>query len=329
VPIQLNREPAASQSVTQVHWLTVIIPSFRGERWIATALDSLAAEAAAGIEVLVIDSSPTDETREIARSYSDRLQLRVFERADLKSWHAKTNFGVEAANSAHICWLGVDDIWLSGRSQAVRAWIDVGPNVPLHLASSAILSKTGKRLAIWRCPLRTRTELSSESVIERLLIQNFIAAPAPVFRRDAWLACGGLDTDLWYTADWDMWLKLAARGPVRYHDEPTIGFRVHGDSLTISGSRDIADFESQMRTVLERHLEAYAGNRIEVARAARASIAVNCALALASQGDHSRLVAAAHTVLRLGPRGAHRYLRDSRIMERIFSRVRAKFTGAF
>ena len=54
-------------------------------------------------------------------------------------------------------------------------------------------------------------------VLERLLVQNFIAVPSPVWRRDAWLACGGLDLDLWYTADWDIWLKLARHGPAVIH----------------------------------------------------------------------------------------------------------------
>ena len=65
---------------------------------------------------------------------------------------------------------------------------------------------------------------------------------------------GGLDEMLWYTGDWDIWLKLAAQGPVYHHREVTTAFRVHRASLTITGSRDGADFEQQMRTVLDRHL---------------------------------------------------------------------------
>ena len=97
-------------------WISVIMPSYRGEFWIATSLSSLVREAAEGVEVLVIDSGPTSAARDIAQSYSDRLRIRVFERCDLRSWQAKTNFGVEMAESSHICWLGVDDLWLPGRT---------------------------------------------------------------------------------------------------------------------------------------------------------------------------------------------------------------------
>jgi glycosyltransferase involved in cell wall biosynthesis len=310
-------------------WLTVLIPSYCGEQWIDASLSSLASEAADGVEILVIDSGPTSTTRDIAQGYSDRLRLRVFERCDLLSWQAKTNFGVEIAESSHICWLGVDDLWLPGRAAAVRTWIEAAPDVSLHLAPSAIIDKGGRKLGVWRCPLPANSELPSALVTERLIVQNFVAAPAPVFRRDAWLGCGGLDENLWYTADWDIWLKLAACGSVYYHDSVTVGFRIHDGSLTAAGSRDSAVFARQMQIVLDRHITKLGGRSKGIERVARASIAVNAALASASVGELNSLLRAASAVVRLGPAGIHRYLRDSRIVDRVAPRVRAKLTGAF
>jgi glycosyltransferase involved in cell wall biosynthesis len=310
-------------------WLSVVIPSYCGEQWIDASLRSIAAEAPRGVEVLLIDSSPTRATLDIAMAYSNRLDLRIFERRDLESWRTKTNFGVETAKAAHICWLGVDDIWLPGRIAATRAWIASGPNIPLHLAASIIIDKSGRRLGKWRCPLPPNRELPSSFVTERLLVQNFIAAPAPVFRRDAWLGCGGLDEKLWYTADWDIWLKLAQCGPVHYHDIATIGFRIHAGSLTVTASRDPAVFEQQMKLVLDRHLVNLRVGHKDLARVARASIAINTALASASSGDVWGLFRAVSQILRLGPRGIHRYIRDSRILERLAPRMRARVRGVF
>ena len=305
------------------------MPSYRGEPWIDAALGSLAREAAEGVEVMVIDGGPTAAARDIAESYSDRLRIRVFERSDLRSWQTKTNFGVDMAESSHICWLGVDDLWLPGRARAVRSWVDAAPDSPLHLAPSAIIDKDGRQLGVWQCPLPANVDLRSSLVMERLLVQNFVAAPAPVFRRDAWRTCGGLDDSLWYTADWDMWLKLAACGPVHYHDSLTVGFRIHGGALTVTGSHDAADFAQQMQIVLDRHLRQIGARSKVVERAARASIAVNAALASASAGRPAHLWRAAFGVMRLGPAGIGRYMRDSRIVERVVPRVRAKVTGAF
>jgi glycosyltransferase involved in cell wall biosynthesis len=310
-------------------WLTVIIPSFRGERWIDASLRSIAAEPAVGIEIILVDGGPTPDTANIARGYSGRLRLRVFERPELTSWQSKTNFAVDMSQSTHLCWLGVDDLWFPGRAAAVRRWIESAPAAPLHLAPSAIVDRDGRNLGIWRCPLPSETTLQWPFVTERLLVQNFIGAPAPVFRRDAWLALGGLDEALWYTADWDIWLKLAAHGPVHYHDAVTTALRIHGGSFTMTGSRNVEEFERQMQIVLYRHIFGLPGYSKGVERAARASITVNAALASASAGELRGLARAASAIFRLGPAGARRYLRDSRIIERVTPRVRAKLSGAF
>lgn len=309
-------------------WLAVIIPSHCGERWISASLGSIVAQDTRGIEVILIDDGIAATTREIAQGFSARLRLRIFHRPDLSTWQKKTNFGVQTAESTHVCWLGVDDLWLPGRAAAVKAWIAARPATLLHMAASAIVDVGGRRLGVWHCPLAPEIELASAQVTERLLIQNFVAAPAPVFRRDAWLDCGGLDESLWYTADWDMWLKLAALAPVCYHGAITVGLRIHGASLTMAGRRDAAEFARQMQLVLDRHL-AKLGDAKEIERAARASIAVNTALASASAGDVSGIIPAVSQVLRLGPAGIRRYLRDSRIAERVIPRVRAKMRGRF
>jgi Glycosyl transferase family 2 len=304
------------------------MPSYRGEQWIDSALDSIARDPAEGIEILIIDSSPTSATRDIAYGYRDRLQLCVLERPDLLSWHHKTNVGVRLANSSHVCWLHVDDLWFPGRATAIGDWIEQAPHAPLHLAACAIVDSTGRNLGVWRCPLPKDKALPSAQVTERLLVQNFIAAPAPVFRKDAWIECGGLDESLWYTADWDMWLKLAAIGPVYYHDVVTTGFRIHPASLTVTGSHNLSEFAQQHNAVLDRYLSVAGGRSQRVARAARASVRVNTALAAASAGDFGRLPGAMWAVLRLGPVGIYQYLRDSRLVERLSARVRARMSGS-
>jgi glycosyltransferase involved in cell wall biosynthesis len=310
-------------------WLSVVMPLHCGERWIDAALRSIAAENADGIEVVILDSSRSSAGLDLAAGYSDRLRLRLFERRDLLGWQAKTNVAVEIAAAQHVCWLHQDDLWLPGRANAVRAWIDAEPAAVLHLAPSMIVDNSGRALGVWRCPLSDIDALSSDVVIERLLVQNFVSAPAPVFRRDAWQACGGLDESLWYTADWDVWLRLAAIGSVRYHDSVTTAFRVHGSSQTVIGSRNAADFARQMQIVFDRHLSSVPDTAKAAERAGRASICVNTALAAAAAGDYSHLLPAAVEVLRLGPSDIHRYWRDSRLWDRLAPRLRAKLAGAF
>ena len=308
-------------------WLSVIMPLHDGAQWIGQTLESVAAQAA-GIEVIAIDSSPDEKTARIVEGFSHRLDLKLLRRSDLKPWTTKTNLAAETAGADHIAMLHQDDLWLPGRAAEIRRWIEGTPQACLHLAPTAILDKDGRVLGRWRCPLKAGA-VGSEALLERLIVQNFVSVPAPVIRRDAWLASGGMDTDLWYTADWDLWLKLAEQGEIHYHPEVTTGFRVHGASLTMSGSRASDDFRAQMNVVLNRHLPrlpARTGRRVR--KLAEASIAINCSLARIAAGSRLAFLSALAALVRLGPAGVGRYLRFSRILERSLPRLRASFSGA-
>lgn len=311
-------------------FLSVVMPVHDGAEWIEETLESVAAEPTDGVEIIVIDSSPDEATATIVERFAERLPLQLLRRPDVKPWQSKTNMGVELASADQACILHQDDLWLPGRVAAVRRWIERAPGAVLHLAPTAMIDRRGRKLGRWRCPLPAEEKLDRQFLLQRLLVQNFVAVPTAMFSRAAWLQCGGMDEQLWYTPDWDIWLKLASAGPVVYHDEMTTAFRLHGSSLTVTGSRDAGEFRAQMETVLERHLaDVPASSRKRIERLARASIDVNVSLAAASGGSARALASAAGNLLSLGPVGMGRYLRDSRLGERALSRVRARVTGAF
>ena len=161
--------------------------------------------------------------------------------------------------------------------------------------------------------------------LERLLVQNFLAMPSPVFSRNAALP-EGLDEDLWYTADWDLWLRLGARGPVRSLVEPLAAFRIHPASQTMA--RERTDLGRQLRAVLARHFGPWAATvssplAERVRKVAGFSVEVNIALAAAQRGTSGAALALAPRLLRLGPSAWARFLRDSRLPERVWARLRA------
>jgi glycosyltransferase involved in cell wall biosynthesis len=310
--------------------LSIVMPIHDGGEWIDATLESVAAEPMQSIELIVIDSSLNDDTALIVERFADRLPLQLLRRPDLQPWQAKTNVGVELAAGDYGCILHQDDLWLPGRIGSVRRWIAGTPDAVLHLAPSRLIDRHGRTLGRWSCPLPAEKVLEPQFILQRLLVQNFVSVPAPVFRRSAWLECGGMDDKLWYTPDWDIWVKLSTAGPVVYHDEATTAFRLHGSSLTVTGSRDLHEFGAQMKTVLDRHLSRIAAeSRRSVERLARTSIDMNVSLAAASAGSATALAIAAANLLSLGPVGMTRYLTASRLRERVVSRLRARMTGAY
>jgi glycosyltransferase involved in cell wall biosynthesis len=306
-------------------WLSVLMPTFNGAAYLAAALESIAAQVQDDVEVIALDDGSTDGTLALLRHYADRLPLQIVARGRVGSWVANTNHGLSLARGEYVCYLHQDDCWLPHRLATLKARALAHPGVALLLHSSFFIDTAGRRLGTWRCSLPPYRLLHADDVLERLLVQNFIAIPAPLFRREAALRVGGMDEGLWYTADWDFWLKLASIGQTFYDPRPLACFRIHALSQTMRQSRDGSEFRRQHEAVLQRHLPAWlrghADLRPILPPVAEFAAEVNTALA-----DSLHLRMPNWTTLlgrgfTLGPAGWHRFLRDSRIVERVRARI--------
>jgi glycosyltransferase involved in cell wall biosynthesis len=308
-------------------WLSVIVPTYNGAAYLDSALASIADQADNGVEVIAVDDGSTDATTDILHRYTGRLRLRVETRGRIGSWTANSNHGLRLASAEHACFLHQDDLWLPGRLRAMRPLIHHSARPALLLHPSRFVNTRGQHIGLWRCPLRGGLHTSAD-MTERLLVQNFIAIPAPIFSRQAALDVGGLDESLWYTADWDLWLKLAATGPTFYNTKPLTAFRVHSESQTMQGTSRAAEMRRQLEVVLDRHLplvQSKRPNGAEVGAAARLSVDVNHALADAVRGCAPPWWRLGRRCWALGLSGCHRFLRDSRIAERVHARVKARW----
>ena len=304
-------------------WLSVIIPTYNGSKYLAAALDSVVVQQDDLIECVVIDDGSTDNTLSIVDSYQDKLNIKLITKARQGNWVANTNHALSVATGKYACFLHQDDLWLEGRLPKLKQAIAAYPQASLYLHDAVFIDGQDKPLGLWQCPLGGKSQVfSAQKMREKLLVQNFIAIPSPVFNRQTALDVGVLNSELWYTADWDFWLKLASIGDTYYIAKPLAAFRVHGDSQTIRRSSSVAEFRQQMRVVVDKHL--HVKPKSEVAKVAFFSTEVNTTLAAIVHGESPNLIKLAADFLLLGPLGWRRYWQDSRIQERISARLKAK-----
>lgn len=311
-------------------WLSVLIPTYNGEDYLPSALNSIIAQRDPNIECIVVDDGSTDSTLEILNFYSAQLPMKIVQRARIGNWVTNTNHALSVARAEYVCFLHQDDFWLKGRLEIMRRMVEQHPKTNLFLHSSWFSDTKGNCLGLWRCPVPSYPYLIDASMmIERLLVQNFISIPAPIFKREVALSAGGLDENLWYTADWDFWLKIASCGETMYYPKPLSAFRVHPSSQTVLRSARLQDFQKQLEIVLQKHMalwEATKSAKRLTWQAARFSIEVNTTLAAMIHSQRTNLFRLLSSFLALGPSGWYRYLRDSRIWERVSARLKARLT---
>jgi len=90
--------------------VSIIIPAYNAEKWIALAIDSVLGQSWTNLEVIVVDDGSKDATIEMVEEISDS-RVRLI-RQENRGASAARNRGLIAANGDFIQYLDADD-WLS------------------------------------------------------------------------------------------------------------------------------------------------------------------------------------------------------------------------
>jgi glycosyltransferase involved in cell wall biosynthesis len=105
--------------------ISVIVPAYNGEKYLAWALDSIFAQDYRPIEAVVVDDGSTDATASIARSYPD---VRYVYQAH-KGLPVARNTGLANCTGELICFLDADDYWPPNKLQIQSAHLAEHPEL--------------------------------------------------------------------------------------------------------------------------------------------------------------------------------------------------------
>jgi len=103
--------------------VSVIIPVYNGEFYLAEALDSIFAQDYRSIEVIVVDDGSSDNTAAVARKYSQVHYLHQTNQGQ----PAARNTGLSHCKGDLIAFLDADDLWGPGKLTMQAAYLEAHP----------------------------------------------------------------------------------------------------------------------------------------------------------------------------------------------------------
>ncbi len=209
--------------------ISVIIPVYNGEQFLAAALDSVFAQSFQDFEVVVINDGSTDGTERVLAAYADRIREV---RQENRGLAASRGRGVALAQGTWVAFLDADDIWLphklARQAEAARQHPECG------IISTDALSFAEDRVLV--PSLHTWYRPSSGTVLESLLFGNWIPPSAAMVRRDCFAHVRTFELPPpGYGEDWLMWMQIAAHAPVHFVDEVLVRRRLHAGSMSSQG----------------------------------------------------------------------------------------------
>jgi glycosyltransferase involved in cell wall biosynthesis len=218
--------------VTEV---SVIIPTRNRSKLLELTLRSVLWQRNVDFEAIVVDDGSTDDTPHVLRSLGDRIRMVRHERSQGVS--VARNRGIAEARGEWVAFLDDDDLWapdklelqLQALRRSDRRWAYAG----------AVEITMDNRILAGQPPA------PPERVVEDLMIGNIVPAGASnVIVWKAWLSLPTVfDGSFYHSADWDLWIRLARRGPPACVSKPLVAYRFHpgGASLDLDGMFSEAD----------------------------------------------------------------------------------------
>lgn len=166
--------------------ISVLIVTYRSERHILPCLASLPGTADGGIEVRVVDNSPSDETRAVIGKFMagpKGRRVRVIPGREPASYAAAVNLGLRSCRGEWICLLGPDTRMGRGSLERMIRFLKRHPDV--GAAAPRLKNAAGRTLPSCRRFPELRDALLEMSGLPRLWPSRF--APRwkmPAFRHD-------------------------------------------------------------------------------------------------------------------------------------------------
>ena len=222
--------------------VTVVVPAFNAERFIGVTIEAIRGQTTPPERIIVVDDGSVDGTVGVANTYGVEVVTETRRGAG-----AARNIAVEMAATKYVAFCNANDYFVPDKLE--RDLEQLQSLGAMCLASDAWIVKDDRvegRKNVARVVPNVLTE-------EFLIRGNPIISSTVVALRTAVLDAGGFDEspELAVTADYDLWLRMAARDPIAYSHKPMTFFRVLGDSLS-SAEQLVDGVDATLQRVLER-----------------------------------------------------------------------------
>jgi len=172
--------------VIEMKLVSVIIPVYRVEKYIAATVQSVLAQTYNNFELLIIDDGSPDKSIEICQQFTDN-RIKII-RQENRGVAAARNTGIRYAQGEYLAFLDGDDLWLPEKLAKHIEHLDNSPTVGVSFCRSAFIDEAGNPLGIYQI-----TKLQGITPLDMLCRTPIGNGSVPVIRRETLEDIGFLD----------------------------------------------------------------------------------------------------------------------------------------
>lgn len=208
--------------------VSVIIPCYNREQFIAETVNSVLAQTWPEIELIIVDDGCTDDSRKVLESYGQRITILEHSGRANRGQSAAINLGLQHSSGDYLAILDSDDLFAPDKIEKQVHFLEKHPEFGLVYANCISIDENGNELYRMYCSGHTPPG-GPEQVLEDCC---YNVPSNSLFRRSVFEQVGFLDESLRSAQDHDFAIRIAEVTRIGYLDEYLWNYRRHGGSIS-------------------------------------------------------------------------------------------------
>ncbi len=218
----MTEDAVEAESVAD-DWVDVLLPTRAPSPWLEETLDGLLAQTHQHWRlVAVVHGDPSELTPLILQKVPAAVIVPMT--SDARLQHL-LNAGLEACTSPFVARQDHDDIPEPTRLAEQVAFLQEHPDVLAVGSSATEIDEGGNAIG-------PRVVPTGPAVLKGLRWKSQLIHPSVMLRREAVQSVGGYDVEASNAEDYELWLRLAARGSLDNLPSPLLRYRVHAQQMS-------------------------------------------------------------------------------------------------
>jgi len=208
-----------------IEWpkITIVTPSYNQGQFIEETIRSIILQNYPNVEYIIIDGGSTDNTIEIIQKYKKWIDIVVSENDNGQS-DALIN-GFEKSTGKILNWINSDDILCE------KALFYIGKTFAENSELSFVYGKNG--IMDINSELYSFVQHPKDILTQRYLCEMPYGQQACFFTREAYKAAGGVNRDIYFSMDYELYLRMHLLGiKVKQIDDLIGNIRIHDNTKT-------------------------------------------------------------------------------------------------
>ena len=201
--------------------ISVIIPVYNGEKYIAEAIESILNQTLPAYEIIVIDDGSTDNTAKIVKEYNI---IKYFYQPNSGVSVAR-NLGIHNANGKYIMLLDHDDFYPQNKIELCLNQFQQNPDVAVV---NGVIQIVFDNKEIQNSFYAVYPRLQSNDILPRSALVG-----SAMFKREVLLEIGGFNPEMRSAEDIEIWVKLNQKQVrISYINDVCLFYRRHDNNMT-------------------------------------------------------------------------------------------------